>query len=254
MATNPIFPDVQPFPSADVKPIPAPAGLGHNKPPLEDDVRAQFREKLLEERPTFLTRVDDIEAAAGRVVVNDDSTLGKAGELVKLIRAHAQHVDETHKAVKAPYLAAGRVVDAEKNELTGRLDAAKRAVERPMNEYAAKKLNREREAREAAEAERRKLEALAAENNLSHALPPVEEAPAARAPIRSDAGATVSIGTTWCAAVEDYAKAFRLVKNDAGVREAIDKAVARHVKATKGNNGKEIPGVRMWEAAKTGAR
>jgi hypothetical protein len=252
LASNPIFPDVAPFPSADVRPTPAP--LGHNKPPLEDDVRAQFREKLLEERPTFLTRVDDIEAAAGRVVVNDDSTLGKAGELVKLIRAHTQHVDETHKAVKAPYLAAGRVADEEKNALAGRLQEARRKVEAPMNDYAAKKLQAEREAAAKAAEDRRKLEELAREANIETALPPVEEAPAARAPIRSDAGATVSIGTTWCAEVLDHAKAFKLVKNDAGVREAIEKAVARHVKATKGNNGKEIPGVRMWEAAKTGAR
>lgn len=249
MASNPIFPDIAPFPTADVKP--AHGGPGHNRPPIEDDVRAQFREKLLGERPTFLQRVEDIEAASGRVVVNSDETLGKAGELVKMIRAHSQYVDETHKAVKAPYLAAGRVADAERNALANRLQDARAKVEQPMNAYAAEKLQREREEAAAAAEARRKLEALAKDAGIETALPPVD-AVEDRGPVRSDAGATVSLQTEHVAIIEDFTKAFRKVKDDAGVQEAIQKAIQRIVKATKGNTA--IPGVRIEERAKTVSR
>lgn len=244
-----VFPDVPAWPDDTKDRQPAP--IGHNKPPVEDDVRAQFREALLDERPTFLQRVDEIEEAVTRVDVKDDDTLGRAGELVRVIRAHSQHVDETHKRVKAPYLAAGRVADAEKNALAGRLDVAKRAVERSMNAYAAEKLRKEREEQAKADEQRRKLEQLAKDAGIETALPPVEAAPE-RGPVRSDTGATVSLQTEHIAIIEDYTKAFRKVKDDASVQEAIAKAIQRIVKATKGQT--PIPGVRIEERAKTVSR
>ena len=54
--------------------------------------------------------------------------------------------------------------------------------------------------------------------------------------------------------VTDYTKAFKHVKNDAKVREAIDAAILRYVRSTKGNNGKELAGVAMKESAKTSNR
>jgi predicted nucleic acid-binding protein len=95
----------------------------------------------------------------------------------------------------------------------------------------------------AAEAAREAEEAMAAA-----ALAPA--APTRSEPVRSDAGATVSGKQEWRSEVEDYAKAFRAVKDDAKVREAIDAAAARLVRAGK----REIPGVRIWPVAKANFR
>ena len=117
-------------------PQPAKAEIGHNKPPVEDDVRAQFKEALLADRPNFLARVEEIEGAAARVKVTDDESLGRAGEFINTIRAHYKHVETVHKDVKAPYLAAGRVADAEKNALADRLADARDTTQRKMDSYA----------------------------------------------------------------------------------------------------------------------
>lgn len=69
-------------------------------------------------------------------------------------------------------------------------------------------------------------------------------------PVRSDAGAAVSGKQEWQSQVEDYAKAFRAVKDDEKVRGEIDKAVARLVRAGK----REITGVRIWPVAKASFR
>ncbi|WP_305096445.1 hypothetical protein [Croceibacterium aestuarii] len=249
MATKPVFDDVQPWPEAAK---PADGGMGHNRPPAEDDVKAQFREELLTAKPDFDTRLDQIEAAADRVQVTDDETLGRAGDMVRIIRATDKLVSETHTKVKAPYLTAGRVCDAEKNALTGRLAGARSKVEQHMNRYAQEKRQREIEEQRKAEEERRRLEELARENELEEALPPPPPVAARPEPVRSDGGATVSTQVDYISTVEDYSKAFRKVKDDASVREAIDKAIQRIVKATKGQTA--IPGVRIDECAKALAR
>jgi hypothetical protein len=240
MASNPVFDDVKPWPEQAKA---AEAVIGHNSgAPSEEDVREQFRKTLLIEKPDFDTRLDQIEAASERVAVADDETLGRAGDMVRIIRATDKLVSDTHVRVKAPYLAAGRVADAEKNAICGRLVVARGKVEQQMNRYAAEKRQREIEAQRMADEQRRKLEVLARENDVEAALPPPAPAAARPEPVRSDGGATVSTTIEHVATVEDYAK----------VREAIDRAIQRIVKATKGQT--VIPGVRIDERAKALAR
>lgn len=270
-------------------PTPAAAIFGHNKPPLEELIPEEFRAELLRERPDFLDRFENAIAAAERAVANDDETLGRCGDLVKLYRACDSHITTTHKTVKQPHLDAGRLCDAEKNALTERLAAAKRKVESVANTFVAKReaearAERERIAAEeraaaeraaAAERERIRAEQEAAEaarnaaseeernaaiDRAAEAAREAEEAmkaaalapaaPSRSEPVRSDAGATVSGKQEWKCEVEDYSKAFRAVKDDAKVREAIDAAAARLVRAGK----REIPGVRIWAVAKANFR
>lgn len=244
------FDDIKPWPE---QAKPAEAVIGHNSGyPSEDEVREQFRKSLLIAKPDFDARLEQIEAAADRVEVNDDETLGRAGDMVRIIRATDKLVADTHVAVKAPYLAAGRVCDSEKNALAGRLSTARGKVEAHMNRYAQEKRAAELEAQIRADEERRRLEELARENDLEEALPPPVAAPSRPESVRSDGGATVSTTVEYVSTVEDYAKAFRKVKDDAAVREAIDKAIQRIVKQTKGQTA--IPGVRIDERAKALAR
>lgn len=288
MATNPIFDDVAPWPEHKPQGS-APPPAGHNKPPLEELIPAEFREALLADKPDFLTKLDLLVEAAGRAKAEDDDTLGKCGDLVKSYRALKSHVEATHKAVKQPFLDGGRLVDAESKALLERVEAAKRKVEAVGNAYVAKKDAEARAERERIEAEQRAAseaamraereriaaeqaaaravaeaaseeERRAAEQRAADANRQAEEAMAAAAlapatpdrpePIRSDAGATVSGSKEWKSEVADYQLAFMAVEDNPRVREAIDKAVAQLVKAGK----RTIEGVKIWPVAKANFR
>lgn len=282
-------------PAPETRPLPGenPASANpdrhHNRPPLEEVIPIEFREELLRERHDFLDVMERNIGAADRAVATDDETLGKCGDLVKNYRACLAHISDAHKVVKEPYLQGGRLVDAEKNALVERIEAAKRKVEKIGNDFVAQR-EAEREAerrrieaeqREAAEkaaaaareqerleaeAERARQEAaseeerIAAERRAEQARIEAEEAMAAAplaaaAPddsrlVRSDAGATVGGRQEWQSQVTDYEVAFMAVSDDEKVREAIDKAIARRVKA----GARTIEGVRVWPVAKANFR
>ncbi|CDO37622.1 hypothetical protein [Novosphingobium sp. KN65.2] len=272
-------------------PVSAPAGVGHNRPPLEELIPAEFREELLRDNPDFLRKFDELVDASNRARATDDDELKRCGNLVKSYRALIARINETHKIVKQPYLDGGRLVDSEKNSLISRVEAAKKKVEGIGDAYVAKKDAEERAERErlaaeqraaaeaAAQAERARREAeeeaaraareaaseeerQAAAERAAQAAREAEEAMAAAAlapaapakaePVRSDEGATISGSKEWMSEVEDYPKAFKIVKGDAKVREAIDKAIAKLVKSTKGQM--EMPGVRIWPVSKANFR
>ena len=98
MTTKPVFDDVPEWPEAK----PAAAHRGHNRPPLEELIPEEFRAELLRERPDFLTRYEQAVDAAERVVVDDEESLGRAGDLINIYRKLLKHIDATHKAVKQP--------------------------------------------------------------------------------------------------------------------------------------------------------
>lgn len=249
----------------------APAPRDHNKPPLEELIPLEFREQLTAEHPDFLVIVDnrcgvgDRNSEADRAKCTDQDTYERCGKLAKKLRAMEQHVDATHTVVKAPYLQGGRMVDAERNALIGRIKAARDRVQSQMDTYLEAEREKQRQAERERQAEllrqeeeRRKAAELLRENGISEDVlpaaapppPPVAPAPLA-GPVRTD-GATISAGVEWRSQVTDYAKAFRKVKDDAAVREAIDKAIQRFVKATKGQVA--IPGVTITDHARASVR
>lgn len=283
----------KPKPQPEMTPLPgeAPASMGHNLPPLEEQVKADFLEELLRDYPEFMTTYGALIEAAERAEANDDETLGRCGDLVSAYRDLITHITKTHKLVKQPYLDGGRVVDAEKNALLGAVEAAKRKVEGIGDAFVAKRdaeqqAERDRiaaeqrkaaEAAAAAERERERAEqaaieaqrstaneeerqaaieaAKAAEAAADEAMANAALAPAAPAapePVRSDAGATVSGKKEWKSEVTDYQVAFIAadLANDENVRDAIDKAIARRVRA----GTREIEGCRIWPVAKANFR
>jgi hypothetical protein len=277
----------------DVKPLPgeAPASFDrlHNKPPLDEVIPLEFKEALLADEPDFMVVLDANVDAANRAYATDDTSLGKCGDLVKRYRALLSHVDATHKAVKAPYLQGGRLVDAERNTLAERIEAAKRQVENKANAFVAQRAAEQRAeqvriaaeqraaAEAAAQAERDRQAAeeanqrairdaaneedrKAAQERADQARRDAEEAaakaalaPAAQTkaePVRSDEGATVSGKTEWACEVEDFKVAFRAVADDPKVREAIEAAVKRLVRAGK----REIKGCNIYPTSKANFR
>lgn len=255
------FPDVKPFP----KPAPAAGSVaGHNRPPLDVEARVSFDE-CLDQREGFRDRIEQLVGAADRATATDEATAGRCGELVKQIRAATKVVEDAHGTTKAPYLAAGRAVDAAKNEIVTRLEGAKRIVEgkqtvflREQEAIRQAEARRQREAEEAARREaieREIAEAKANGQNIvdvaaipSPTPPPVIEPE--RAIIRGDYGAAVSGQRIWLSQVEDYTVAFMAVENNSKVREAIDTAI----KAMVRGGVHEIAGVRIWSDVKASNR
>lgn len=259
MASEPIFPEVQPWPT----PI---APVGHNRPPLDEEARATFREELLKDKPDFLVKIDDFERQVGRVLVDDDDSLGRAAEFIASLRDADKHVTAAHKTAKEPYLGAGRAVDAEKNTLIERLDKMKRAVTDRSNRYIADREARERAEQLQREALARKqqeeadaAEALrqeAADSNDAEAIAavPVIAAPVIAAtrvePVRSASGVVASAKTVTTAEVTDFDVAYREVRDNPKVQEAITKAIQGLVRAGK----RDIPGVRITQGRQMVAR
>lgn len=288
------MPIVQEAPKPDLGENPASnprATIGDNMPPVEEQIAMEFREALLTDRPNFIERMESAIAALARVpeAIEDEETLGRAGDLDKILRSCDTYVSEVHKAVKEPHLARGRACDAEKNKLVGRINDARFALRDRMNAFMAKReaerraeearraaearaaaeaaARAEREAREAEEAaaravseaktaeERANAEALAvaaaieAEDKMAQAVLAAAPAPKAE-PIRSDTGSTVSGQKVWVHEIVDVELAFMAVSDDEKVREAIDKAIARRVKA----GTRKIEGVKIWQAIKAVAR
>jgi len=224
------------------------AVLGGNEPPLEDRIQMEFRDALIGERPDFIQRMEDSIAAVDRAEVNDDDTLGRAGTLANILRACENHISEVHVAVKKPYLDGGRICDAEKRRLTDPVTSARATLSNKMNAFLAEReaQRRAEERRLAEEQARQAAEAAAA---IAEGAAPEDVAPMAAAvakkaePVRSDEGAIVSTRTVWNSQVEDYTKAFKAVKSDPKVREAIDAAIARLVRAGQ----RDIAGVKIWD-------
>ncbi len=288
MATNPIFSDVPAWPDSPGQSA-SPPPAGHNKPPLEELIPQEFREALLAEQPDFETKVKALVEAADRAVAHDDETLGRCGDLVKAYRKAKASIEAAHKEVKQPYLDGGRLVDSERKARLEPIEKAWAKVEAIGNAYVAKreaeaKAERARieaEQRAAAEAaaraERERIEAEqaaaraaadaeseeereAAASAAAEAARRAEEAqraaalapaaPAERTLIHSDAGATVGGKQEWLCEVEDYTKAMRHVRSDPKVKEAIDAAIKRLVRAGQ----RELTGVRIWPVAKANFR
>lgn len=242
------------------------AAIGNNEPPLEERIQMEFRDALLEDRPNFMTRMGEAIAAVGRAEVTNDDQLGKAGDLEKILRACDQHIAATHQVVKRPYLEGGRACDAEKTRLLGPITQARSDLMEMMNAFMAKReaARRKEEAERAAEERRqaelaaqaeRERQAALGENNPEavaeiEAVAMAAAAPKRPEPVRSDAGATVSGKTVWNSQVEDMAKAFKAVRGDEKVQQAIRDAVQRLVRAGQ----REIPGVRIWSTVQAVAR
>lgn len=253
MATK--FDDVPEWPG-EAKP--AATHIGHNKPPIEEIIPEEFRAELLREKPYFFDKLSDLEGSAERATCTSEDELGRCGDLVKTLRAAEKHVEETHKAVKQPYLDGGRLVDGEKKALLERIAKARKKIDTPMNAFIAEREARERAERERQAAEERRQAEAAAQAERERQAASGENDPDAIAeieavahapvqhvrnePVRSDGGSTVSAKTVWNSEVTDYDVAYIAVSDNDKVREAIDKAVAQLVRAGK----REIEGVRIW--------
>lgn len=76
----------------------------HNQPPLT--------ELLVEETAALKARADELIGAAGRAIVKDEETAGRAALLAKMMIEHGKKIETAREERKKPFLDSGRTVDA----------------------------------------------------------------------------------------------------------------------------------------------
>lgn len=217
-----------------------PVGIGHNS---QDFDLAEFLnpERLLghlqftyadrETRAMDLRSGYDRFAAKTADGITDDETQAKAGDFVKQLTQAISDIDRTREDVKAPVLAATRVIDGYfKRQMVDPLEAIKRSVAAGMNAYLAKKQAEIRQQREA-EARRQqeeatRLAALAERDDSDQATDraiaaeqaAMDATAAAQAPVirnevkvRSDLGTTVGTRTKRVGKVIDLMELIKAV-------------------------------------------
>lgn len=201
----------------------------------------------------------ELLAAAERAAVVDTESAARAADLVKMIRVASTKLDDAHREVKAPYLAAGRVVDGLRADVNATLDRAKRTIDQKLNQFVAEeraKAETERRrqeeiaraAQKAAEEARSATEAQGYERAAQQAV--ARAADVAPPRIEGDLGGRATAKTEWVATVTDYVLAFNSVWANSIVIEAVDKAVKAMVRA----GARDIPGVKIVAQVKTVVR
>lgn len=233
------------------------ARIGDNRPPPHVEAVADFNEAI-DKRLDLRDRIAKLIDASTRATATDDDTAGRCAELIRQMTAAERVIEDERKLVKAPFLEAGRAIEDAANAVKEPLVQAKAKVRglaetymreaqrqqdelRRQQEADARRQREEQQARERAEAER-----AAAENRAPEPVeiaPPPPPAPIEPVRVRSDFGATASARKVWKGQVEDYGKAFKHVRDNPAVRDAVDKAVAALVRAGK----RELTGVRIFE-------
>ena len=246
------------------------AGIGHNNPPLPTPV--ELARYLGETESDLLKRRDELLAGVARFekafpVISDDEEQGKASDFHKMIGQAIKKARDRFMPAKKPWLDGGRQVDAFFKSITDPLEAAQKAVARPMEAYALQQREIARKAREEAariardEADRKQRQYLEDQRQQAEAeaaarppAPTIEETIAAadaadRADkaanvksadltrTRGDLGGVSSLRDVWEVEVEDITKvpAEYLLFNQALARKAVS-----------GGKLQEIPGCRVF--------
>lgn len=258
------FPDVTPFPSATG---PAQVGMGHNRPPLDQLILADFEDALAE--AGLKKRITDLIASAGRAGACDsDDKAGKIADLAKLFSAATKAVEAEREKLNRPILTAQRALKGRADAYAGQLADALRPVRAELDRWMVEqrriadeaRRKAEEEARAAAEAERQRLQAeldRQAEDgdgdaDFAEVAPIVEPEPVkVEAPVvRGDYGARIGSRTVWLHEIEGVRKLPNNILNHEKVVAAINQVVGAMVRG----GAREIKGVRVWSEQRTDIR
>lgn len=249
------FADVAEWPARNT----GPAQAGHNKPPLDEMIVAEFVEGLALEGIT--KRVDAlITAAKASGPCDDDETAGKFADFSKQVRAAIAAVEEHREVHNRPILTAQRALKGKADGIVAPLIDAANGVRSKLDAYVLEQKKaaeqRQREADAAAKLAREAAAKALAEAGVDDDLIPVAETfappPVAKPEIRGSYGAKVAFTTTYHHEIESVRKLpDRLLKHPKVV-EVLNKLVAAEVKTSKGKT--PIPGVRIWTSDATAVR
>lgn len=246
------FPDVKPFPGEAAQTA---APIGHNKPPLEETIVAEFVEGLTKV-DGLLPRLNQlIERGKGAGPCDSDDLAGRYGDFIKMAGTCAKMIEAEREKHNRPILTAQRALKAKADSYIEPLTDAVNRVRRQLDAYMAEQRRIAAEKQRAAEEEARKAreaaEAAAAEAG-AEAAPEIEVTPArVEQPVfRGDYGARVGTRTEWQHEIISVRQLpDRLLKHQK-VLEALDKVIAAEVRS----GTREIKGVRIWSEQKAAVR
>lgn len=227
----------------------APAGIGHNSAAEDEDSFASLTREIEAERQRVSAWLE--EPHEGKTAAD------MASNWLDALRKLEKRATDAHGEEKAPHLAAGKAVDDKWRPIRLVMEGVKKRMADAYSEIARKEKARlqaiadAEAAKKAAEfkkqqdAERKRMEALAAENNVHLEPEPVAPAPVVvAAPVKVSFGGArgskiglkeykVALVTDWTAATMHYSKSDK-------VREIIQKLANADAK-----NGVEVPGVKI---------
>ncbi|MEA3537642.1 MAG: hypothetical protein U9R73_00765 [Pseudomonadota bacterium] len=259
------FSDVKPWPGQKAEP--AQAGMGHNKPPLEEQVVIDFDEAIRTEG--LAKRVDDLIASAGRAGECDSAEKAeKFGDLIRKGGVAAKAIEAEREKLNRPLLTAQRALKGKSDGYISRLDAAMKGARAKLNAYMVeqdriaqeKRRLAEEQARKAAEAEQARIQAeldaqaAAGEGDTEFAevAPLVEITPAVvEAPvIRTDEGTHVGLTAKWDHEIESVRKLPDSILKHEKVIEALNKVIGQQVRS----GTRQIKGVRIFQTKSVSVR
>lgn len=259
------FSDVKPWPGQ--KAAPAQAGVGHNRPPLDEQVVIDFEEAIREEG--LAKRVDDLIASAGRAGECDsEEKAEKFGDLIRKGGVAVKAIEAEREKLNRPLLNAQRALKGRADGYTTRLATAMNGARAKLNAYMIeqdriaeeKRKRAAEEARKAAEAEQARIQAeldaqaAAGEGDTEFAevAPIVEITPAVvEAPVvRTDEGTHVGLKTTWDHEIESVRKLPDSILKHEKVIEALNKVIGQMVRS----GTREIRGVRIFPTKSVSVR
>lgn len=294
------------------------AVMGGNNPPLEERIIIDF-DAALTEHDGLLDRIKTMaERADAATPCTDDDTAGRYGDFIKMTSAAAKVIEAERETLNRPLLNAQRGLKARADRYSSQATEAGAKVRGHLDTYLAEKERKRiaeerrlaeierqaaaerqrvideanRKAAEAAEAERKRLQAIADEEArverarlqaiederaavekreaaavvVEAVVVEVEPEPVfipepepefvrttvAKAPVRGDYGTTVSTTTTWHVEVENIRQVPDIFLKNPAVIEALQKVIAPSV---RGKNGmREIKGCRIFSTTGSAVR
>lgn len=246
------FADLKPFPTATG---PAQTGLGHNRPPLDEQVLIDFEDALREGGIT--QKVKDIVEAVDRFGECDsDDKAGRGGDFVKQCSATIKAIEAERETLNRPILTAQRALKGKGDGYVDLVKAASNQVLKKINAYMDEQRRIADLKRKAAEEAARKAQeaALAAAVAAGEKSPPpeikIEPAKVDEPVVRGDYGARIGSTTVWLHEIESVRKLPDGILTHAKVMEAINSVIGQMVRG----GTREIKGVRIWSEQKTAIR
>ncbi len=231
--------------------------FGHNKPPVEEVLKADFAD-LIKEVDAF---IGDAGKAPKKIKTPDDLT--KLGLCITDLRSMTKRVEGIRQEEGKPLFDAKKQVDAFFNDLATKLSEAAKTLQNRADDYtrakvAEEKARREAEAKKAqekADAEAAKADegnaraAGNAEKYAAQAETAAKRATSSNADLArtKQSGVTASARTSWDFRIDDYPK----VQTSLGplgpflARADVEKAIRSVVRIQKGNTA--LPGVAVFE-------
>jgi hypothetical protein len=294
------------------------AVMGDNRPPLSETVLMEF-DANLREHDGLIERIEEMVAKAGQAKPCDnDHTAGKMGDFIKMTSAVVKLIEAEREVVNRPLIDAGRALKARADNLSVKAKQAGETVREHLDKYLDDKRKAEKaeadrlaaiarqaeaerqrviqeaeaKARQEAEDERRRLQAIADAEAAKERdrLQAIEDERAAReqreaaavevvaevvevevkpvfvpepepvfvsqapvkAPVRGDYGSTIATTETWDVKVDNIRQVPDVFLRSPAVIEALEKVIRPQV---RGKNGlRDIKGCTVFSTIGSSVR